>query len=116
MGGYSTYYAPSIYPSSSMPVPTNTFPMTDLHLSYSISYRWSRFYGMGYPIHGISSPGGIVYPHLSNPCHDVFSSQTSASVMMHVQTSMNQVGGGYYHAGKGHGVYQNPSWPAISQN
>jgi hypothetical protein len=27
MGGYSTYYTPSVYPSSAMPVPTNTFPM-----------------------------------------------------------------------------------------
>jgi hypothetical protein len=45
-----------------------------------------------------------------------FSSQTSSSVMMPLQTSMNQFGGGYYPARKGQGVDQNPSWPAISQN
>jgi hypothetical protein len=51
MGGYSTYYTPSIYPSSTMPVPTNTFPMADLHLSSGISYGGSQFYGTGYPLH-----------------------------------------------------------------
>jgi hypothetical protein len=41
MGGYSTYYTPSIYPSSAMPVPTNDFPMADLHISFGISYEGS---------------------------------------------------------------------------
>jgi hypothetical protein len=36
--------------------------------------------------------------------------------MMPLQPFMNQFGGGYYPARQGHGVYQNPSWPAISQN
>jgi hypothetical protein len=29
---------------------------------------------------------------------------------------MNMFGGRYYPVGQGHGVYQNPSWPTISQN
>ena len=43
MGGYSTYYTPSVHPSSSMPVPTNTFPMASPHISSSISYRGNQF-------------------------------------------------------------------------
>jgi hypothetical protein len=43
MGGYYTYYTPSIYPSSPMSVPTNAFPMADLRLSSGISYRGSQF-------------------------------------------------------------------------
>jgi hypothetical protein len=43
MGGYSTYYTPSVYPSSAMPVPTNTLPMAGLHLSSGISYEGIGF-------------------------------------------------------------------------
>jgi hypothetical protein len=39
MGGHSTYYIPSIYPSSAMLVPTNTFPMEEIHLSSVVSSR-----------------------------------------------------------------------------
>jgi hypothetical protein len=42
MGGYSTYYTPSIYPSFTMPVSMNTLPMESLHLSSCISYRGSQ--------------------------------------------------------------------------
>jgi hypothetical protein len=35
--------------------------------------------------------------------------------MVPLQPFMNQVGGGYYLFGQGHGVYQNPGWPEISQ-
>jgi hypothetical protein len=38
MGDYSTYYTPYVYPSSSMPVHTNTFPMAGPHISSSLSY------------------------------------------------------------------------------
>jgi hypothetical protein len=37
-------------------------------------------------------------------------------MMMHVQTSMDQLGGGYYLSRQGHGVNQDPSWPAMFQN
>jgi hypothetical protein len=108
MGGYSTYYTLTIYTSSAIPVPTN------IHLSSSISYRGSQFYNTGYPLHEVSSPGGNIYPHLSNPCHDTFFSQATSSVMMPLQPAMNQFGGRYYPVKQGHGVYLNPSWPAIS--
>jgi hypothetical protein len=36
--------------------------------------------------------------------------------MMPVQTTMDQLGGGYYLFGQGHGVNQDPSWPTMSQN
>jgi hypothetical protein len=96
MGSYSNYYTQSIYPSSNVPVPTNSFTMADPHLSSGISYRGSQIYSTGYPLHGFPSSGGNLYPHLSNPCHDVFSSKTSSSVMMPLQHFMNQFGGGYY--------------------
>jgi hypothetical protein len=116
MGGHSTYYTPSTYPSSAMSVPTNDFPMEDLHLSSGVSSRGSYFYSMGNPLHEVPSSGGNIYPHMSNPCHVTFSSQAASSVSMPLQPFMNQYGGGYYPTGQGHGVYQNPSWPAISQN
>jgi hypothetical protein len=54
MGGHSTYYISSIYPSSAMSVPTNDFSMVDLHLSNGVSSRGSRFYSMGYPLHEVA--------------------------------------------------------------
>ena len=39
MGGFSTYYTPSVYPSSAMSVLMNTFPMLGLHIPYGISYK-----------------------------------------------------------------------------
>jgi len=39
LGNNSTYGTPSTYPSYSMSVCTNTFPMADLHLSSGVSFR-----------------------------------------------------------------------------
>jgi hypothetical protein len=50
MGGYSTYYTPSMYPLSIAPIPTNTLPMAGLHMSTGISYGGNQFYGIGYPL------------------------------------------------------------------
>ena len=96
MGSHSTYYTSFVYQSSAMPVPTNTFPMTDLHFSSGVSSGGSQFYSMGNPLHEVSSSRGNIYPHLSNPCHVAFSSQTTSSVTMPLQPFMNQYGGGYY--------------------
>ena len=82
MGSHSTYYIPSIYPSSAMLVPKNAFPMADLCLSYGVSSGGSYFYSMGNPPHGVPSSGGNIYPHMSNPCHVAFSSQATSSVSM----------------------------------
>jgi hypothetical protein len=109
MGGYSAYYAPSIYPSSVMPVPMNAFPMADLHLSSGVSSGGSHFYNMGNPLHRVPLSGGNVYPHLSNPCHVAFSSQADSLVTMPLQPFMNQFGGRYFPARQGHSVYKNPS-------
>jgi hypothetical protein len=51
MGGHSIYYMSSIYPSSAMPVPTNSFPMVNLRLSFGVSSGGSQFYSMGNPLH-----------------------------------------------------------------
>jgi hypothetical protein len=57
MGAYSTYYTPSMYPLSTMLVPSNTFPMTGPHVSPSISYRENQFYGLSFPLCGTPSQG-----------------------------------------------------------
>jgi hypothetical protein len=94
MGGYYTYYTPSIYPSPAMLVTTNTFPMTYVHLSSSISYKENQVYGTGYPLHENPSSGENIYHHVSNMCDAFFSSQTFSSMMIPLQTYMYQLGGG----------------------
>jgi len=116
MGGPSTSYIMSIYPYSAMIVPTYTFPMAILPLTSGASSGVSQFYSMEDPLHEVPSSQGNVYPHLSNPFHVDFSSQADSSVMIPLQPFMNQFGGGYHPVGQGHGVYQNPFWPTISQN
>jgi hypothetical protein len=74
MGGYPTYYTPSVYPFSAMPVPTNTYPMAGPHMYSGISYGGNQFYGLGYSLHRTPSHGGNVYPHLNNPYHTFVSS------------------------------------------
>jgi hypothetical protein len=110
---HSTYYTMSTYPSPAMSVPTNTFPMENVHLSSSVPYGGIHPYSMGNPPHEVPFFGGNTYPHMSNPCHVSFSSQAAS---MPLQPIMNRYGGGYYPTKQGHGIYQNPSWPAISQN
>jgi hypothetical protein len=89
MGAHSTYYISSIYPSSSMSVLKNTFPMEELHIFYGVSSRGSQFYSMGNPLHKVSSSGANIYPHLSNPCHVAFSSQEASLVIIPLQPFMN---------------------------
>jgi hypothetical protein len=116
MGGHSTYYIPSIYPYFTMLFPTNAFTMVYFHLSSSFSSQGSQFYSMDNSLHKVPSSRGNIYPHLSNPCHVAFSSQATSSVMMPLQPYINQFGVGYFLVGLVHGLYHNPSWPAISQN
>jgi hypothetical protein len=113
---HSTYHTLSTYPSSTMSVPRNTFPMEDLRPSSGVSSRGSYFYSMGNPPHEVPSPGENIYPHVSNPCHVTFSSQVASSVLILLQPFMNQYGGGYCPAEQGQAVNQDPSWPTISQN
>jgi hypothetical protein len=49
IGNHSSYYTSSTYPSSAMSVPTNTFPMADLHLSSGVSSREVIFIVWGTP-------------------------------------------------------------------
>jgi hypothetical protein len=90
--------------------------MASPHVSSILSYRGNQFYGSGYILHETTSHGGNIYPHLNNPYHTFVSSQTSASVMIPIQTSMDQLGGGYYLSKQGHGVNHILSWPAMSEN
>jgi hypothetical protein len=79
--------------------------MVNPPLSFVVSFGGSQFHIMGNPQHGVPLDGGNVY----NPHHVAFAG------MVPIQTFMNQFGGGYYPTGKGHGIYQNPGWYAISQ-
>jgi hypothetical protein len=83
----------------------NTFIMVNPLLSSCVSSKGSQFYGMGNPQHGVPSFGGNVY----NP------NPASSVGMVPLQPFMNQLGGGCYHTGSSHGIYQNPRWSAISQ-
>jgi hypothetical protein len=114
MGAYSTYYTPSMYPSSTMSVPSNTFSMASSHVYPSVSYKENQFYGSGYPLYGTPSQEGNIYHHLNIPYHTSISLQNSE--MMPVQTSLNQLNGGYDLSGQGQGVNQDPSWPAMFQS
>jgi hypothetical protein len=67
MGSHSTYYIMSIYPSSTMSVPMNTFPMEDLHLFYGVSFGGSQFYSMGNPLYEVPSSRGNIYLHKQIP-------------------------------------------------
>jgi hypothetical protein len=73
-------------------------------MSSVISYEGNQFCDTGYPLHRTPSHGGNIYPHLNNTYHDFVSSQTSNLVMMPIKKSMDQLGGGYYLSGQGHGV------------
>jgi len=111
MVAYSNYYTPSMYLSTTMSVPPNTFSMASPHVSPGVSYGENQFYDSGYPLHGSPSQGGNIYPHSNNPYQTSISLQTS--MMIPVQTSLNQLNGGYYLPRKGQGVNQYPSWPAM---
>ena len=74
VGAYSTHYTQSVYLSSTMSVPLNTFPMTGPHASLGISYEENQFYGLGHPLHGTPSQGGNLYPHLNSPYQTSISS------------------------------------------
>jgi hypothetical protein len=74
------------------------------------------FDGLRYPLYGTPSQGGNIYPQLDNPYHTFVSSQTCALVMVPIQTSMDQLGEGYYLSGHEQGVNQDPSWLAMFQN
>jgi hypothetical protein len=93
MGTYPTYYAPSMYLSSSMSIPLNTFSMTGPKVPPGISHGENQFYGLRYPIYGTPSQGGNIYHHSKNYYLTSFPSQTL--VMMHVQTSSDHFSTSY---------------------
>jgi hypothetical protein len=74
MGGYCTYYTPYLYPSSTMSVPSNTFPMIGPHVSPGVSYGENLFYGSSNPLHETPSQWGKLYTHLNSSYHTSISS------------------------------------------
>jgi hypothetical protein len=65
IGSPFTSYISSIYPSSTVSVPTNAFIMVNLYLTFGVSSRGIQFYSMVKPFHGVPSSGGNIYPHMS---------------------------------------------------
>jgi hypothetical protein len=115
MGSPFTSYILSVTPST-IPIPTNDFIMEKIPLTSGVSSGGSQYYSMGNPPHEVPFFWGNIYPHMSNPYYVAFSLQVASSTMIPLQPFMNQLGGGYYPTRQGHGVYQNPSCPMISQN
>jgi hypothetical protein len=87
---------PSYIPTSSAQIPTNTFGMTNPPLSSGFQPGGGQFHAMGNPQPGSNPTGGNFY----NP------QQNIPTRMIPNQPYMNQLGGGPYNAGHGHGVYQ----------
>jgi hypothetical protein len=83
---HSTCYTLSTYPSSTMTVPMNTFPMEDLRLSSGVPSGGSHPYSTGNPPHEFPLSRGNTYSHTINPCHVAFSSQAAS---MPLQPIMN---------------------------
>jgi hypothetical protein len=71
MGGVSTSYISSVYPSSTMHFPMNDFLMENPPLTYGITsgginFPWET------PSHGVPSSRGNVYPHMGNLSYCIF--------------------------------------------
>jgi hypothetical protein len=61
MGRQFTSYIISLIPSSSTPIPMNSFIMENPPLYYRVPSGGIQFHSMGTPQHGVSSFGGNVY-------------------------------------------------------
>jgi hypothetical protein len=89
-----------------MSIPKNKFIMANPPLSSRVPSRGIQFHTMGNPQPGTPSAGGNVYN----------AHYAASAGMVPIQTFMNQFGGGYHPIVQGHGIYQNPGWPAIPQH
>jgi hypothetical protein len=96
----------SFPPSSSTPIPTNTFGMTNPPLSSVFSPGGGQFHTMGNAQFGATPARGNIYnPHYNIP-----------TGMVPTQHIMNQFRGGNFHTRHGHGAYQNLGWFAVPQH
>jgi hypothetical protein len=93
------YYTPTMYLSSSMSVPLNTFSTPGPHVPRGLLYGENQFYNLGYPPYGTPSQGGSIYPHLNNSYPTFVSLQTL--VMMPIQTSLDHLGINHHVSGLG---------------
>jgi hypothetical protein len=114
MGAYPTYYPTPMYLLSAMSVPSNTFSMTGPQLPPGLSYGENQFYGLGYPLYGIPSQGGNIYPHSNNPYPTLVSPHTPVTIP--IQNSSDHFGVNQHLSGLGQEVHQDLSWLAIFQN
>jgi hypothetical protein len=78
-------YVPSFTPTSSTPILTNMFGMTDPFLSFRFTPRGGQFHTLGNPHPGATSVGGNIY----NPHHNI------PTRMVPNQPLVNQFGGGF---------------------
>jgi hypothetical protein len=104
-GIQATAYGPSFTHTSYVPIPTNTFGMSNPPLSSRFTPRGGQFHTLGNPQPRSTPAGGNFYsPHHRIP-----------TGMMPNQPLMNQFRGGSYNPGHGHDAYQNLEWAAIPQ-
>jgi hypothetical protein len=102
-GGQDTAHIPSLTPTSSIPILTNTFGMKNPPLSSKFTPRGGQFHSLGNPQSRATPVGGNVY----------ILHQNIPTGMVPNQPFMNQLGS--YNPGQGHGAYQNPRWVVIPQ-
>jgi hypothetical protein len=99
-------YVPSFTPTSSTPIPTNTFGMTNPPLSSGFPLGGGQFHTLGNPQPGATLAGGNIYNlHYKIP-----------TGMVPNQPLMNMFVGGFYNPGQGNGAYQNLGWDTILQH
>jgi hypothetical protein len=94
-GGKVVAYGSSFTPTSSIPILTNIFGITNPPLSSEFTPRGGQFHTLGNPQPGGTPDGGNLY----NPHHNI------STRMVPNQPLMNQFGGGSYNLGLGHGAY-----------
>jgi hypothetical protein len=94
MGGVSTSYILSLYPSSTMHIPLNDFLIENPPPTSGMTLGGNVYPHMGNPSYRVPSSGGNVYPHMGNPYHTRFSSHAARSMMIPLQLFCESVGRG----------------------
>jgi hypothetical protein len=118
-GRQAIAYGMSFTPTSYVPIPANTFGMTNPHVSTGFTSGGGHFHTLGNPQLGATSAGGRFYnpQPRATPARRSFCNphQNISTGMVPNKPLMNQFGGGSYNPVQGHGAYQNPGWVVIPQ-
>jgi hypothetical protein len=119
LSGQDSAQVLSYTPTSSVPIPTNTFGMMNPPLSSGFPPREGQFHALGNPQPRSTPVGGNFHnpqPGSTPVGGNFYNLQENIPTgMMPNQPFMNQPRGGPYNPRQGHGVYQNPRWAAVHQ-